>query len=251
MEDDHILIDQYCNKNKSCYFAIYDGHGGRKVVDFVVCSLHENLKNYLKLNPNISMLNALKAAYEITDKQIHRQAIFDCGATSVSIIIDNNVCYIANCGDARAVLCRNGRAIRLTKDHKASDLSEKLLIEQHGGSVSHQQRVNNILAVTRAFGDHFLKPPLIVEPYLDEINIMEDQDQFILLACDGIWDVIDDQTACNYIIHHLCESSNVQSFEHITITHLKQHLQSVLNNMIQYAISKGSKDNISVMLVAL
>ena len=71
--------------------------------------------------------------------------------------------YAANAGDARAVLCRNGAAVRITRDHKASDQAEQERVQQSGGWVS-MNRVHGVLAVSRALGDHAMKQSVISEP---------------------------------------------------------------------------------------
>merc|ERR1719334_2320633 len=104
------------------YFGVYDGHGGRETVDFVVRSLHRNIIHYISENPEESLEDTLTNCYEITDGQIRRMDIIQSGTTSVTCIVrfedDDRILYCANCGDSRAVLCRGGNAIRLSRDHK-------------------------------------------------------------------------------------------------------------------------------------
>ena len=106
----------------------------------------------------------------------------------------------ANTGDSRAVLARGGQAVTLSNDHKPYLPGEKERIEKAGGQVKFN-RVNGDLAVSRALGDFVYKrcesvafkeqavtafPEIIVEE-------REESDQFIVLACDGIWDVMSSQ----------------------------------------------------------
>lgn len=95
------------------------------------------------------------------------------------------VLYTANVGDARIVLCRNGRALRLSYDHKGSDENEGRRIANAGGLILNN-RVNGVLAVTRALGDTYMKDLVTGHPYTTETVIQPDQDQFIILACDGV-----------------------------------------------------------------
>merc|ERR1711976_1136231 len=106
--------------------------------------------------------------------------------------------YIGNCGDARGVLCRNKTAKRLTFDHKASDESETQRIIDAGGFVV-MNRVNGILAVTGALGDYAMKDYVSGEPYCEE-HELTDEDTPLILACDGVWDVITDQEAVDLIL---------------------------------------------------
>ena len=121
------------------------------------------------------------------------------------------VLYCANAGDARGVLCRSGKAIRLTYDHKGSDKQEAKRIVDAGGFVL-SGRVNGVLAVTRSLGDSSMKEFVVGAPYTTETVLCE-EDEFLILACDGVcfylticvdmqilirlqlWDVVDDQEA--------------------------------------------------------
>ena len=95
------------------------------------------------------------------------------------------VLYTANVGDARIVLCRNGRALRLSYDHKGSDEHEGRRITNAGGLILNN-RVNGVLAVTRALGDAYMKDLVTGHPYTTETVIQADIDEFLILACDGV-----------------------------------------------------------------
>jgi protein phosphatase PTC1 len=95
------------------------------------------------------------------------------------------VLYTANVGDARIVLCRNGKALRLSYDHKGNDENEGKRISNAGGLILNN-RVNGVLAVTRALGDAYMKDLVTGHPYTTETVIQPDLDEFIILACDGV-----------------------------------------------------------------
>lgn len=95
------------------------------------------------------------------------------------------VLYTANVGDARIVLCRNGKALRLSYDHKGMDENEGRRISKAGGLILNN-RVNGVLAVTRALGDSYLKDLVTGHPYTTETVIQPDADEFLILACDGV-----------------------------------------------------------------
>ena len=97
------------------------------------------------------------------------------------------VLYSANAGDARGVLCRAGKAVRLTYDHKGSDKQEAKRITDAGGFVM-SGRVNGVLAVTRALGDSSMKEFVVGAPYTTETELCE-EDEFLILACDGVRDL--------------------------------------------------------------
>ena len=102
------------------------------------------------------------------------------GATTRSRVL-----YTANVGDARIVLCRGGKALRLSYDHKGSDENEGRRIANAGGLILNN-RVNGVLAVTRALGDAYMKDLVTGHPYTTETVIQPDTDEFIIIACDGV-----------------------------------------------------------------
>ncbi|KAL1890265.1 mgpp2cl-1, protein phosphatase 2C-like protein 1 [Ceratocystis pirilliformis] len=108
------------------------------------------------------------------------------------------VLYTANVGDARIVLCRGRRALRLSYDHKGSDENESRRITSAGGLILNN-RVNGVLAVTRALGDIYMKDLVTGHPYTTETVIQPETDEFIIIACDGLWDVCSDQEAVDLI----------------------------------------------------
>ncbi|OXV08521.1 hypothetical protein Egran_03717 [Elaphomyces granulatus] len=139
------------------------------------------------------------------------------------------VLYTANVGDARIVLCRNGKALRLSYDHKGSDENEGKRIANAGGLILNN-RVNGILAVTRALGDTYMKDLVTGHPYTTETVIQPDQDEFLILACDGLWDVCTDQEAVDLIR----DTKDAQEASKILVDH---------------ALSRFSTDNLSCMVV--
>ena len=98
------------------------------------------------------------------------------------------VLYSANAGDARGVLCRAGKAVRLTYDHKGSDKQEAKRITDAGGFVM-SGRVNGVLAVTRSLGDSSMKEFVVGSPYTTETELY-DEDEFVILACDGVSSIL-------------------------------------------------------------
>lgn len=95
------------------------------------------------------------------------------------------VLYTANVGDARIILCRSGKALRLSYDHKGSDENEGRRIAHAGGLILNN-RVNGVLAVTRALGDAYMKDLVTGHPYTTETVIQPESDEFVIIACDGV-----------------------------------------------------------------
>lgn len=108
------------------------------------------------------------------------------------------VIYTSNVGDSRIVLYREGKPYRLSYDHKASDANEIARIRAAGGLVM-KNRVNGVLAVSRSLGDTYMKDLVIGKPFTTRTEI-SDADEFMIIACDGVWDVISDLKACEYVL---------------------------------------------------
>ncbi|KAF8483179.1 phosphatase 2C-like domain-containing protein [Gautieria morchelliformis] len=138
------------------------------------------------------------------------------------------VLYTANVGDARAVLSRAGKAVRLTYDHKGSDKQEAKRIMDAGGFVMNN-RVNGVLAVTRSLGDSSMKEFVVGSPYTTETEL-SDEDEFLVIACDGLWDVAEDQKVVDLVRH-------IQD---------PQEASSVL---LKFAMDNHTSDNVTVLVV--
>ncbi|EZF27948.1 hypothetical protein H112_00191 [Trichophyton rubrum D6] len=143
--------------------------------------------------------------------------------------IRSRVLYTANVGDARIILCRNGKALRLSYDHKGSDENEGLRITNAGGLILNN-RVNGVLAVTRALGDTYMKDLVTGHPFTTETVIQPEIDEFLILACDGLWDVCSDQEAVDLVRN-------------------TKDPQAASKILVDYALSRFSTDNLSCMIV--
>lgn len=251
MEDDEIMVDCFLGDKDTGFFAVYDGHGGRETVEFVVKSLHENLERLMKADPSRPWGEVIEEAYLLTDGQVRRYDILQSGTTAVTVLITvdkstgKRILYSANAGDSRAVLFRNGVAERLTIDHKPHLPEEKERIESAGGFIG-DRRVNGVLAISRALGDHMLKSHEVVtcRPYCREVEL-EETDNYLLLACDGVWDVMSDQDACDFVMERC------KDFQEDSPAALNAHLDVVSKALVKHAYDKRSMDNITCMLIKL
>jgi len=258
MEDNFMHIDGFAGLKEQGFFAVYDGHGGKQTVDFLTCGFHINLAYHLKYNPDEPIQRVFEQVYEHTDAQIRRQQILQSGATAITVLLRNEkikdsnvkkkVIHCANVGDSRGVLVVKGVAHRLSRDHKATDPEEKKRIEKSGGFVSRCDRVNGLLAVSRAFGDHMLKPPVSVKPYYSSHEIDQDT-PFLVLACDGLWDVMEDQDVVDYVGARVKEEFGGPIVPEVHKEKLQLLVNKIIAELISAAISKGSQDNISILIV--
>ncbi|KAF9012316.1 phosphatase 2C-domain-containing protein [Cyathus striatus] len=138
------------------------------------------------------------------------------------------VLYSANAGDARAVLSRGGKAVRLTYDHKGSDKQEAKRITDAGGFVM-SGRVNGVLAVTRSLGDSSMKEFVVGSPYTTETQLCE-EDEFLIIACDGLWDIVSDQNA-------------------IELVRGIEDAQAASEALLKHALNQHTTDNVTVIVV--
>jgi protein phosphatase 1L len=193
--------DRYEIREDDKYYigAVYDGHGP---ADDVVNYVRENLIEYILAytRNGSSMLDAIKNAFTQTECEINDLKL-EGGSTALIAILDKDTrkIYIANSGDCRAVLSRNNNPFILSFDHKPTRSDEKQRIEEKGGYVEFDgvPRING-LAISRSFGDLDLKKItpgcIIAEPEIVE-DSLKPEDQFLILASDGIWDVINNKEA--------------------------------------------------------
>jgi len=158
------------------------------------------------------------------------------------------VIHCANVGDTRGVLPVNGVAHRMSKDHKANDPEEKRRIEQSGGFVTRCDRVNGLLAVSRAFGDHMLKPAVSAKPYYSTHDI-DHTTPYLILACDGLWDVMEDQEVVDYIDARIKEEIGGAIVPEVHKKKLQVLVNTIIAELIKMALDKGSQDNISILIV--
>lgn len=144
------------------------------------------------------------------DRHMHkmaRQENWDrSGTTAAAVMISPRHIYFINCGDSRTLLCHNGQVVFYTEDHKPFNPREKERIQNAGGSVT-LQRVNGSLAVSRALGDFDFKEvdwrPQTEQLVSPEPEVYELQrtpeDEFLILACDGVWDAIGNEELCAFV----------------------------------------------------
>ncbi|SCZ91719.1 BZ3500_MvSof-1268-A1-R1_Chr5-1g07628 [Microbotryum saponariae] len=162
--------------------------------------------------------------------------------------------YTANVGDARAVLSRKGKAVRLTYDHKGSDAKEAKRITDAGGFVMNN-RVNGVLAVTRSLGDSSMKEFVVGSPYTTETTLGPDDD-FLIVACDGVSSAKSVRESgrtltCQIAIALLQLWDVCQDQEAVDTIRGLSDPQEASKALLDYALQNFSSDNLSVLVVAL
>lgn len=209
-EDDHSLKLVLPGEHKAAFFAVFDGHGSAKVSKHAAESLWRHItENELYIKGNFK--EGLEQAFLSFDREVFESYNAQlAGTTATSVLIVDNVIYCANIGDSRSVASLNCKCVPLSHDHKPDNPPEMKRILAAGGYVL-GSRVNGNLALSRAFGDFHYKsneqlPPdqQIVSPFpeIERIELTDDVD-FILLACDGIWDVLTSEEVVDFVISRL------------------------------------------------
>ncbi|XP_048091721.1 protein phosphatase, Mg2+/Mn2+ dependent, 1Nb (putative) isoform X1 [Alosa alosa] len=249
MEDFHNCFPQLCGALADwAFFAVFDGHAGSVVAEHCSRNLLEHIlaTGSVGLEEDVERVTeGIHEGFLSMDKQLHSVATREGwergGTTVVSTLLTPQSIYFANLGDSRALLCRGGRVAFATADHKPYGPAEKERIERAGGSVA-LQRVNGSLAVSRALGDFGYKTAewrsareQMVSPE-PEVTVVErsPMDEFLILACDGVWDAISNDDLCEFVSSRLRVCTD---------------LREVCSQVIDLCLYKGSLDNISVVLV--
>lgn len=233
------------------FFGVYDGHGGDKVALYSGEHLHKIVAKQESFK-NKDFEQALKDGFLAIDRAIlsdpkYEEEVSGCTA-SVGIVTMDKI-YVGNAGDSRSVLGIKGRAKPLSFDHKPQNEGEKARICAAGGFVDFG-RVNGNLALSRAIGDFEFKksadlPPeqQIVTAFPDvTIHDIGEDDEFIVIACDGIWDCQSSQAVVEFVRRGIAA---------------KQELHSICENMMDNCLASNSEtggvgcDNMTMIIIAL
>jgi protein phosphatase 1L len=237
MEDYLVAEYRQVGEHDLGLFAIYDGHLGHTVPDYLREHLFDNILKETQPEFLSDTKNAMRKAYLLTDEKILERAaeLGRGGSTAVTAILiscdDSVKLVVANVGDSRAVISKNGKAEQLSVDHEPN--MEKKIIEEKGGFVSNLPgdvpRVDGQLAVARAFGDRSLKKHLSSEPHVVE-EVINERSDFLILASDGLWKVMTNQEAVD----------EIKDFK---------DAQAAAKHLTEQALNRRSKDDISCVVV--
>lgn len=149
--------------------------------------------------------------------------------------------WVGNCGDSRAIVARKGGvSVALSSDHKASRKDEVARVQKAGGMVW-WDRVMGELAISRAIGDHRLRPYVIPDPEVECFQRSEG-DQLLILASDGLWDVLSNADAGNLAVRKFL--SDLEAGRSV-----RSALKHAASSLAKAAISRGSRDNVTVIVV--
>ncbi|KAK0588206.1 hypothetical protein LWI29_035944 [Acer saccharum] len=215
---------------RCAHFAIYDGHGGRLAAEYAQKKLHGNVVSAGLPRELLDVKAAKKAildGFRKTDESLLQESAsggWQDGATAVCVWVLGRTVFVANIGDAKAVVARSSvadgsqnnlegsnslKAIVVTREHKAIYPQERSRIQKAGGTVSSNGRLQGRLEVSRAFGDRqFKKFGVVATPDIHSFELT-DREQFIILGCDGLWGVFGPSDAVDFVQKLLQEGLSV------------------------------------------
>lgn len=225
MEDTCAVIGNFLGPNTQ-YYGLFDGHGGNNVSLYCLHNLHlEIAKNYKK---PMHMEDAIKEALRTINKYAKSKWALE-GSCAAIAIISKDIIYIANLGDSRVIVIDEGVAKRCTYDHKSSDPKERQMVIERGGHIAND-RVNGILMLSRSIGDGILGKAVGSEPHL--VKLKKKPGMKLILACDGVWDVMTDQEAADIVLN-------------------TEHLPDAARLIKDEALKRKSTDNVSCIVADL
>lgn len=256
-----LLMRNYSVEDEGRFVCVFDGHGGKQISRYLRLNLFASYQAALSIGSKEDLSTskvqtAIKNALLRVDDEVCKIGQWSyTGSTAVVCIISLDsdgvrTIVTANVGDSRAVLCRNGVAVDLSRDHKPNDEDEMERIEKLGGSVdwcgdvdpvtddpilhTGVYRVNSNLALSRAIGDKSERPFISNEADIST-HVVKDGDSFIVLASDGLFDVMSSQEVVSFVTLN-CEGSPDEE---------------AATRVAKEALKRGSSDNITVIIIWL
>ncbi|KAI3443942.1 hypothetical protein Pfo_000607 [Paulownia fortunei] len=250
MEDTHICIPDLAmnfgytvrGEEAISFYGVFDGHGGKGAAQFV----RDHLPRIIVEDADfpLELEKVVTRSFMETDaafaKSCSVESTLSSGTTALTAMIFGRSLLVANAGDCRAVLSRCGVAIEMSEDHRPCCVNERMRIESLGGYVD-DGYLNGQLGVTRALGDWHIKGlkegekggPLSAEPEL-KLMTLTNEDEFLIIGSDGIWDVFRSQNAVDFARRRLQEHNNVKL---------------CCKDIVNEAKKRGATDNLTVVMV--
>lgn len=231
MEDFIKIIDKFNNNPKMGFFSIFDGHGGEDSAKYAKERIPELLAKNLITTSSATIEKCIINSFIQVDNELKFYDSENTGTTATVILIYERNLYLANVGDSKCVMVSDNEIKTLSYDHKCTDEKEIERVKKSKGKIINN-RINGQLALSRALGDYSLKRyGVISTPFTNKVEI-EVKDKFIIIASDGVWDVTDENDI-NLIVNKSSLPYEICEF------------------IIQHSILKGSRDNISCIVIKL
>ena len=228
MEDIGVTLPNLTNDYKTSLFGIFDGHGGNDVVKYIKDRIPEIIKQYL--NDLFPIEKCFINSFNKIDEELKFYDSEYTGSTATLVLIQDNKIYCANVGDSRAYIIYNNYIKQITVDHKCSVPEEAERIRNYGGKIT-KNRVQGQLVLSRSLGDLYCKKYGVINLPDISVNKIDNNVKYVVIASDGIWDVVDENTVLN-------------------MSRLKKNAEEFCKELVKKAIEKESKDNISCIVIS-
>jgi len=225
MEDRHVLE---VLPGLGLFGGVYDGHGGTEAVEVVAASLHRFFATSLQAGHN--PVQAFRDAYRLVEEELKDE---ESGATAATIFLRGDEMSFAHLGDARILLV-GSEPIPLTKDHRVNDPQERARILRAGGKVADPYVLRGLrgLMPTRSFGDAYFRPVGVTA--LPEVGIwrLRPEDRFVVVACDGLFDVLEPLDIVDLLLHSSGAKAGAESLQ-------------------EEVFARGGTDNLTILVIEL
>lgn len=238
MEDAHAAFTFKIGNHQLHLFCVFDGHGGKTCAQYIARELPDILREELESVSTFddqSIYHAIVTSCVRVDREwktlpFQKENLSDrSGSTAtIALIINQKELWVANVGDSGAAIDEDGKAIQLTESAKPTIPKYYKEVYMRGGIVSNG-RVDTTLDMARSIGD-LAHPSISARPTIKKVEIGINT-HTLIVACDGLWDVIDAQTALDCVKN----KDPIEAAEHL--------------RMLAY--QRGSTDNVTIIVVSL
>ncbi|KAL1916327.1 uncharacterized protein VTP21DRAFT_5944 [Calcarisporiella thermophila] len=233
-----VVVPRFRGRDDECLFALFDGH----MPSDDGCRLTKNLSDRFtyrlitelrKVDDQSSAVNGLRRTFLNLNRELGPVgATENSGASALVVYISGSQLYVANVGDALAVVSRDGVAHLISQKHIPWNPNEVARIRNSGGYVSPQGLLNGELEVSRSYGHYDLLPAVNANPYIESIEL-SGQDEFVIMASRALWDRITYQTAVD-----VARSQ-------------REDLMLAAQKLRDFAITYGADENVMVMVIGI
>ena len=247
-QDNYFIYRNFNNNSNNIYIGVCDGHGpfGHEISSFLVTNLPLVLGNYFRIfnikdistQNNENLLSIITTSFQQVNKNLSLEKDIDSslsGSTCNSLIYTPKKVFCANIGDSRCIIGKfdgkNWKSKSLSTDHKPELEKEKERIIKNGGIINQIKDKKGEfigplrvwvketdfpgLAISRSFGDDIAHQIGVnCEPEIIEYNLNE-EDKFIILASDGIWQFISNQECVNIVKDYYIKENYKGALKHL------------------------------------
>ena len=235
-------------KDRSHFFAVFDGHGGSAVAAYCKEHMHGVLESAFTRNTSpetdVKIRNAFLRMDALIQKDMPEESQHT-GTTVGILFIDKKKIWSANCGDTEIMVSfKDGRSTMLSQSHKVENEIDRL--QKKGAIITNYDcpRIEFRLNIARSLGDFDLKKYVIPDPFIKSIPLDKKID-YIIIASDGLWDVFT-KDEVTYLIKELKSTT----YAHTNYDE-KKIMNKICHDVIQEALKKGSTDNITMIFLRI